>query len=176
MASGSAAHAAIARLVAAAREQGEPDVYAAKRRWPRYAIGMPIEFTMDPQCPTSAGLAVTHNISGGGVGFWSHRELAAETAVWIHQSEGEPRAIWLPGTVAHCTRGIRGYLIGVRFDLPAPQDISATDSARRRTATPDGPAGMDTQPRLAPRRVSRLSLATKCGCWAALAAGACVTV
>ncbi|MFH0982439.1 MAG: HAMP domain-containing sensor histidine kinase, partial [Planctomycetota bacterium] len=47
---------------------------------------------------------------------------------------------------------------------------------RRRTATPDGPAGMDTQPRLAPRRVSRLSLATKCGCWAALAAGACVTV
>ena len=69
----------VARLVTVAREGGEPDVYPGKRQWVRYQIGMKLEATRDPSKASAAWPVVTHNISGGGLGF-SRTTSAATTS------------------------------------------------------------------------------------------------
>ena len=105
----------IRRLVNAAKEGGEEDCYSGKRRWPRFMAGMRLEITTDPDDHSAAWPALMHNVSRGGVAFWSKRGLRARDSVFVREFGDDGAHCWLPAQVQHCTVGLRGYLIGVAF-------------------------------------------------------------
>ena len=104
------------RLLERAVEIGEPDTYAGKRAWTRYRLGMRVEATTDPTRPSASWHVNIHNVSGGGVAFWSTEKLPIASAVWVRDCVENEKPRWLKGRVAHCTVGMRGHLIGVAFD------------------------------------------------------------
>ena len=110
------------RLLEQALEICEADTYAGKRSWTRYRLGMRVEATTDPTRSSAAWNVNIHNVSGGGVAFWSTESLEDATEVWIQDcsENGKPR--WLKGRVAHSTVGLRGHLIGVAFDEKTSPD------------------------------------------------------
>ena len=126
-------------LLARAKEQGKPDVYAGKRQWARYTLGMRVDVTTDPTRPSASWQVSLHNISGGGAGFWSKRELDSGSTVYLRDGTDEDSPVWLAARVMHRTVGLRGFLIGVSFDDPAPPD---SDRPPERPATIEevGPA------------------------------------
>jgi len=150
-------------LVALARKQGERDVYSGKRTWVRFALGMQIDVTLDPTLPDSSWQVIMHNVSGGGIGFWSRREIPAGTLVHISDHSADQRLVWLPAHVIHCTVGLRGYLIGASFDNPASPDDPA-DAAASIAAQED--SGESSVPR-SPRHIRALLM--KCASASALA-------
>ncbi|UCE59123.1 MAG: PilZ domain-containing protein, partial [Phycisphaerales bacterium] len=109
-------------LLTLARKQGERDVYAGKRSWVRYQLGMRIEVSTDPLDAGQTWSAIMHNVSGGGIGFWSKRDLEDDSVVHIRDYSEQGPPVWLVGRVTHRTVGLRGYLIGLAFDDPAPRD------------------------------------------------------
>ncbi len=92
-----------------------------------------------------------HNLSVGGFAAWSKTELQRHDTLYVREfaSEGErPR---LEDVVRHCTRGIRGFLIGAEFmeqlmtakhdDSPQQQDACDADLPNRNTANLMGDIG-----------------------------------
>lgn len=157
----------IGRLVAVARRHGETDPYLGKRRWARYTIGMRFEATTDPLEPSAAWPVITHNISGGGVGFWSNCPVSAGAPVFVRDWSDGQAGNWVSACVTHCTVGIQGHLVGVAFEHPAPQEApcpagseAAGTRAARRSTTRRAPA--------------RTSLRTKCAYGPAIAGGIAV--
>jgi len=112
-------------LMSKALRRGEPDVFPGRRRWVRYYLGMRIELaTADPD-RRETWTGVMHNISGGGIGFWSKRPMPAQTRFRFRDlSEGES-AVWIAARVTHCTLGIGGYLIGAQFENPRLPDAGS---------------------------------------------------
>jgi len=117
-----ALHSDVPGLLELARDEGSPDVFAGKRAYARYTIGVSTKLTTDPVSKSDAWSVVTHSISGGGVGLWSRERLDTGTAVHVLDVNDSAGNMWLPGHVQHCSVGIRGYLIGVSFDYPLPPD------------------------------------------------------
>jgi len=109
-------------LLTLARKHGERDVYAGKRAWVRYVLGMQIDVTTDPTTPSTAWSVVMHNVSGGGIGVWSKRALPVGSLIHIRDHTHANSSVWLPARVTHSTIGFRGHLIGALFDHPAPAD------------------------------------------------------
>ena len=105
-----------------ARETGERDVYPGKRSWSRHKLGVRIEVTTDPTIPRARFAASLEDISAGGLGFWSKRELPTGSLIHIHDHTDDGSVRWLAARVAHCTVGIRGYLVGAMFEEPGPPD------------------------------------------------------
>lgn len=160
--------AEIGRLVALAREKGNRDVYEGKRRWVRYAIGMRLEATKTGPRPGNPWSVVAHNISGGGIGFWSTQKLAVSSRVLIREWTRDGSATWLPALVTHCAIGIRGYLVGVAFVEPPPPD----GDGRGDDSGPSPPTGDDSEVSAADRRrYFHRSLAIKCAGASALMGG-----
>jgi hypothetical protein len=118
-------------LLIRARAQGERDVYSGKRQWMRYNLGMRVTVSTDPTRASAAWDVSLHNISGGGVGFWSKRSSVQGTVIHIRDCSDSGEIQWLPARVAHCTIGLRGYLLGASFVDPAPpdDDLDATQAA-----------------------------------------------
>lgn len=117
--------AEVLRLIDAAQAFGEEDHYAGKRDHPRTADGLQLEVTTNPQ-DRSAGWAVSmQDISDGGASFWSKQNLVPRSAVYLREFNARETRPWIPALVKHSTRGIRGHLIGVAFELPkeAPQQM-----------------------------------------------------
>ena len=92
-------------LLKLAREQGEPDVFAGKRKWARYSLGVRAEVTTDPTNPQAGWSVITHNVSGGGIGFWSKRSLPHGTAIHIKDLSEDKSKVWIPAKVTHCVVG-----------------------------------------------------------------------
>lgn len=136
----------ISTLLAQARAQGQQDAYSGKRQWARYSFGMRLDVTTDPTRPSAGWHVTLHNVSGGGVGFWSKRELDAGTTIHISDGSDKKAASWLKASVQHCTVGLRGYLIGAAFDEPIAPDavegssVDVVDSGARTDAS-DAVAG-----------------------------------
>ena len=112
----------VLRLVAKAQSEGQADNYAGKRQWTRYLVGLRLEASLDPRNPSHSWAVVTHNVSGGGVGIWSHRRVPPEARFFVRQWSQDKSAPWLAVRATHCTAGIRGYLVGTAFCSPAPAD------------------------------------------------------
>ena len=110
------------RLLERALEIGEPDSYAGKRAWTRYRLGMRVEATTDPTRPSASWHVSIHDVSGGGIAFWSKEKRPIASAVWVRDYIEKDRPKWLKGRVAHCTVGLRGHLIGVAFDEKTSPD------------------------------------------------------
>jgi len=111
-----------AALIGHAREVGEPDTYAGKREWTRYRIGVRVEATTDPTRANASWHVNVHDVSGGGVGFWSKQKLPIASTVWVRDCFEDSETTWLKGRVCHCSVGMRGHLIGIAFDQPTPTD------------------------------------------------------
>lgn len=110
------------RLVDAASRDGAADDYGGKRLDTRFAAGMLLDLSTDPEDPSASWSGQMHNISDGGISFWSKRQLACRSNVYIREFAHEGSNTWFLTRVAHCTFGIRGYLIGARFDRANGQE------------------------------------------------------
>lgn len=109
-------------LLKCARAEGSRDVYGGKRDWVRYNLGVRIEVATDPTIPATAWGVSLHNVSGGGVGFWSKRSLSTNTVIHIKDQSEDGQVVWLSARVTHCTVGLRGYLVGASFAEPGAAD------------------------------------------------------
>ncbi len=155
----------ITRLVDDARRQGQPDVFQGNRQWFRYYLPTPLEIAASPDQPSTIRTAVMHNVSEGGIGFWSKDPFAPESTIYVRGWSATKATEWLMARVRHSSLGINGYLIGAAFEnlprgrLPGlgPAESQARDQSRRRNTTP--------------ARWRRGSLRTKCAAAAAVAAG-----
>ena len=106
----------IARLINAARMHGVPDVYAGKRQESRVTDAMQLEVTTDPNKPSGAGPVSMNDVSDGGMSFWSKQDVSLGTVVYVREFSPDNSRSWLPVRVKHRTMGIRGCLIGARFE------------------------------------------------------------
>ena len=110
------------RLIDAASRDGTADDYGGKRLDTRFAAGTLLDLSTDPEDPSASWAGQMHNISDGGISFWSKRQLVCRTDVYIREFAHDGSSTWLLARVAHCTFGIRGYLIGAYFDQEAEQE------------------------------------------------------
>ncbi len=110
-------HEEITRLVSVARTDGQPEKRTDGRSAPRFAVGMRLDVTTDPDVEQCAWPATMHNISDSGFAFWSRRQLRNGGEIWVREFSGDNSSPWLPAHVTHCTVGIKGYLVGAAFDV-----------------------------------------------------------
>ena len=61
----------VARLVSTATQEGVPDRRVGDRAATRFAAGMKLDVTVDPQQADSVWPVTMHNISDSGFSFWS---------------------------------------------------------------------------------------------------------
>ncbi|HSW45652.1 MAG TPA: PilZ domain-containing protein, partial [Phycisphaerae bacterium] len=120
---------AISELLERARQEGELDPYVGKRHWKRYRYGTRLEVTRDPAVFASSWYATTHNVSGGGIGFWSKQAFSLGDPLFVRERCAGKPGPWLPGHVRYCTLGVSGYLVGVSFDQPGDRDAGWTASS-----------------------------------------------
>lgn len=135
-------HDATPRLLATARRQGKVDSYTGKRRWTRYKIGLRLDVSRDPTNRNAAWSVTTHNISGGGIAFWSKKPVDTGSTIHIQDLVERGAGAWIPAKVAHCTMGLRGYLVGATFEQPTSSDEEAinpqSDALDQRDQVVDG--------------------------------------
>lgn len=123
-------------LLIKARAEGLRDVFAGKRAWPRYNLGMRLDVTTDPTRPSAKWTVSLHNISGGGLGFWSKQAVSLGTFIHILDCNEDGSAAWLPARITHCTVGMRGYLLGAAFANPTdPNAREGAEPAPRKEST-----------------------------------------
>lgn len=108
----------VRRLIEIARAEEDSDVYFGKRRWTRYGLQVKMDLTTDPEGRDECFPGVTHNISGGGIGLWTKRELKPDTVIYVRPYTQPGIGQWIRAVVSHCTLGIQGYLVGATFDDP----------------------------------------------------------
>mgnify|MGYP005855644061 CR=1 FL=1 len=114
----------ITSLLDKARADGRADVCVGKRRWRRYRLGAPLEVTHDPDVCGATWRVITHNISGGGLGFWSSHAFALGDRLYVREyHDGQDSQAWVRSRVCYCVLGINGYLVGVAYDHPADPDL-----------------------------------------------------
>ena len=106
----------IARLVILAREGGVSDGYAGKRKAARVMEPMFLEVTTDPNKPDEAWGVTMHDISHGGVSFWSRKALPMNNRVYVRECTEFNSRPWLTARIRHRTQAIQGQLIGAEFD------------------------------------------------------------
>lgn len=112
----------VTRLVQRAMEAGELDHYEGKRQWRRFRAGLQLEATVDPSNPRGIMSVLMHDVSGGGAAFWCKQGLELHQTVYLRDWTEAGASDWVAGRVAHVTGGLRGYLIGIRFDNPLPPE------------------------------------------------------
>ena len=97
-----------------------PDAYSGKRETKRFSEEMPLEVMLDPKKPTRISNVYMHNASVNGCAFWHKKKIAPRTTVRMRAYGDEGVDPWVTACVAHCTIGIRGFLVGVTFDVEQP--------------------------------------------------------
>lgn len=107
--------AEVSDWVESAKECGQPDTYAGKRGGIRFKVGERIDVSSDSCSSAISSVAILHNISDDGAAFWL--KTAQEPGKKLHIRPFLPHgeSPWIPAEVRHCTRGIKGFLIGVNF-------------------------------------------------------------
>lgn len=111
----------IKRLVNNAGEDGLPDKYTGKRSATRFAVGMQLDVTTDHTVSSLTWPVTMHNISESGFAFWSRQQLRNGREIYVREFSSDNSSPWLPALVTHCTRGIKGYLVGAEFSASSEQ-------------------------------------------------------
>lgn len=131
---------AIHALLKVAKVCGIPDTENGRRRWTRYRVGTPLEITSDPKDAANAWHAITHHISGGGLGFWARQDFVPGQRIHVREYKVGASTTWLSAHVRFSVVGMNGYLVGVSFDHPiepgetSGETKSAEPQARRGSA------------------------------------------
>jgi signal transduction histidine kinase/DNA-binding NarL/FixJ family response regulator len=161
---------AIRGLRESARARQESDVYFGKRGWTRYGSTAKLDVTTDPDDPDAVMPAMMYNVSGGGVGMWLKRSMPMGTRIQVRECTPLGGGQWIPATVAHCTLGIQGYLVGAEFldpldtetdRLPETQSAGTVSQPKEDAAARAGSSGVFLSDR---------SVRIKCGLAAAVSA------
>jgi len=128
------------------------DAYPGKRDQKRFRDEFELEAVLVLENEQPQLLATMHNICETGVAFWVRTELDIGRSLFLRTSDGEESAIWVEVKVSHCTRGIRGFIVGASFAHPVtgcvPQMPESTDqqsdSAQGKDSQgdDDGPGGL----------------------------------
>lgn len=105
----------IARWVSNAEQNGEFDHYAGKRHSTRFIEGMLLQVTVNPAVTSGSWNVYMHNVSDGGFAFWSKKEVRARAPLYVRDAAADGNSGWIEAWVTHCTRGIRGFLVGASF-------------------------------------------------------------
>lgn len=120
-------------LVDFATRAGQLDVYAGKRDKPRYRLRMPMEIRLKDSPEDQIISVELHDISLGGIGFWSESILKADTQILVREWRPDEPAGWIPARVLHCTRGLTGYLLGAQFSIqvqrPTPPEEAVAEGS-----------------------------------------------
>jgi len=108
-------NADLTELVDLAKDVGQADTYAGKRNNIRFKVGERLDICTDPANPSTAGVAILHNISDDGAAFWMKIQQVPGNSIFVRQFLANGEATWTNSEVRHCTRGIKGFLVGVIF-------------------------------------------------------------
>ena len=100
-----------------AERTGTTDLYVGKRAWPRttWSVSVVVKI-VSGRSTGELVYARGKDVSLGGIGFISRRNIPAHTVVEIWAAD-HPQCV--SGRVMHSTRTVGGYIIGVAFDAPA---------------------------------------------------------
>ena len=112
----------VAHIIRSAAEYGTPDSYTGKRGAARIRDGLRLELTTDLQQSGKVDAISMHNISENGLSFWSKKKFLYHTIVYVREFSADQPRPWLLAHVNHCTNGLRGFLTGAEFKLPANKD------------------------------------------------------
>ncbi len=132
----------ISRLIDEACAGGKGDTYAGKRGSPRFAEGTRLEVTTDPNDAGDAQSVTMHNISRGGFGFRSRKNMSPGTAFFVREFSGDNSNLWIPARIRHQTPFVGGFLVGAVFeperavDNGKSADGKAASRAARRVNKP----------------------------------------
>ena len=124
----------VKRLMRIAEESGMPDSYSGKRASQRVKTSLRLELTTDLSQTGDLRTISMHDLSESGLAFWSKQRFQRSTTVYLREFSDDQPWPWLKAQVTHCTNGIRGFLIGAEFELPAPRG--------RAPSGPRAPAGV----------------------------------
>lgn len=116
----------IDRLVAFGQGSGEADLYTARREHVRFSVNVPLDARRQMGGNENAWIMAMQDISPGGIGAWSHTPVAPRTILLVRDASTPIRGQWLRCVVRHCTRGLRGFLIGAEFLQEDTTEISET--------------------------------------------------
>lgn len=108
-------NADLAELVEMAKEVGQADSYAGKRNNTRFKVGERLDICTDPQNASTCSVASLHNISNDGAAFWMKVQQIPGNSLFVRQFLSSGETGWVASEVRHCTRGIKGFLVGVTF-------------------------------------------------------------
>jgi len=131
----------IDRLVAVGQRSGQADLYGARRQYVRYAVDVPLDACRQSSDNENAWIMSMHDVSLGGIGAWSHAPVELHTTLLVRDASTAIHGQWLRCVVRHCTRGLRGFLIGAQFlqgttteepKQPPPPSSSTLDARQLR--------------------------------------------
>ena len=112
----------VAHLIRMAAEYGTPDSYTGKRGAARIKDGLRLELTTDLQQSGKVDAVSMHDISENGLSFWSKKKFQDHKIIYVREFSADQPRPWLLARVNHCKSGIRGFLVGVEYELPASKD------------------------------------------------------
>ncbi len=105
----------IQRLIALATHVCRPDKYAGKRKKSRLRGALWMEMRLDVEAETATQVS-THDISLGGVGFWSRtKKVEVGDTLYLRDCSDGTLHPWLKVRVTHCINGLKGFLVGGEF-------------------------------------------------------------
>lgn len=107
--------AEVNRWVENAQQNGDFEHYAGKRHATRFNDGMLLQVTVNPAVSPGRWNVYMHNVSEGGFAFWSKKDVQARAQLWVRDAAAPGNTGWMEAWVTHCTRGIRGFLVGASF-------------------------------------------------------------
>ena len=125
----------IARLVVMAGRDGGPDDYPGKRHSTRFTGKLQLDASTDPHDPSATWAVNMHDVSNGGLAFWTRQQVKARSVIYVRESTADGSRPWLPAQVTHVTFGIRGNLIGAEFVL-TPGAVTPPKPGPRNAANP----------------------------------------
>jgi len=105
-------------LLDSARSTGESDSYAGKRASSRITEALQLEVKIDQPRQPGPHATTMQNISETGCAFWFRNKLDRGAKVFIREFTGDSSMPWIEAFVARSTQGLKGYLVGVRFERP----------------------------------------------------------
>ncbi|MGB0715927.1 MAG: hypothetical protein ACPGXK_08615 [Phycisphaerae bacterium] len=130
------------------------DAYPGKRDHSRYRDEFDLEATLEPDKNDRVPMrAIMHNICSTGIAFWVRTEIEPGTLIYLRNFKADTSDIWVETKATHCTRGIRGYLIGAEFSIP----VSEADIPKPVVEEPAAPED-DEEPKKKPGMFGWLGL------------------
>ena len=111
------ATAILAEWLARGEVLGGADKRLIKRAYPRFDA--PEDYTLKPvqEGDFPERFAKGFNISAGGLGVISRHAIHGGVPVLVHSESSKDDDPWISACVAHCTRTLGGYKIGLRFEF-----------------------------------------------------------